>query len=274
MKFTQEEKEFIDQWSQCDDRCSLAYFIHQGNYKHALDILAGSGALEDIELTNPDISDSINRKIEKIGRLTYHSTRRALSEAVVVSCSNCNHHQFFHTNEFSYEDDLNYCPSCASNRRLTLENDYSRCKTFNKWATKLTQAVPDVFTESDITALCSHLNGYKASKLTDGDRSILHDLISTYGPFRITEEQTQKGLDWFSRRILRKDGTLRQTKDQPFGQREADIINDFGWFKWAGVTDDGNQYRSLFRPVYSCHSMTHECFEYYVGTDLTVHVVG
>ena len=115
-------------------------------------------------------------------------------------------------------------------------------------------------TESEINLLKNRVNNGRA------ELSQLDDL----GGLAITEEQTAKGLKW----LLNKWKTPRgkERKNNPFGYREENILEDFDHFYFSGLYDAGN-YRPFFVPLHVVCAKDGRHFEYCVfGGE--IHIVG
>jgi hypothetical protein len=110
-----------------------------------------------------------------------------------------------------------------------------------------------------INALVNRLRIHMCMRKTPAQHDEICFLESTaiyqYGDgpaWRITDEQTQKGLAWLKRSSVRKY----------FGEDEARIIADFTEFSFEGVRLDWNGMRQDAAPVYRVHGANGEFFDY------------
>lgn len=78
---------------------------------------------------------------------------------------------------------------------------------------------------------------------------------------RVTEEQTAKGLTWLINKWKTPRGIER--KNNPFGYREEDILENFDHFELAGFYNASN-YRAFYVPLYDVCAKDGRHFEYYV----------
>lgn len=106
-------------------------------------------------------------------------------------------------------------------------------------------------TEKEINLLKNRVNNDRASI------SELDDL----GGLAITDGQTAKGLAWLINKWKTPRGIER--KNNPFGYREQDILENFDHFYFSGLYDAGNRCRS-FVPLYVVCAKDGRHFEYYV----------
>lgn len=108
-------------------------------------------------------------------------------------------------------------------------------------------------TEKEINLLKNRVNNDRASI------SELDDL----GGMRITIEQTAKGLTWLIDKWKTQRGTER--KNNPFGYREQDILENFDHFELAGFYNASDSYnRAFYVPLYDVCAKDGRHFEYYV----------
>jgi hypothetical protein len=78
----------------------------------------------------------------------------------------------------------------------------------------------------------------------------------------LSEEQVQKGKDWLMDQWKSPKGAER--KNNPFGYREQDILDNFSTITFNGYYDAGNRYHSSYLPLYLV-SGNETTFEYYVS---------
>lgn len=83
----------------------------------------------------------------------------------------------------------------------------------------------------------------------------------------VTDEQSEKGFK--SLYNLYKTPMGKERKNNPFGYREMDILDNYNGerFTFVGFYDDSNRFRSYYIPIYEIGGM-----EYYYNGEL--HIVG
>lgn len=86
------------------------------------------------------------------------------------------------------------------------------------------------------------------------------DLTYNYAPVAISPEQTEKGLSWLLNQWKTPAG--KERKNNPFGYREQDILDNFDRFALVDFYDAG-RFCSFFVPVYRVISRSGASFEYY-----------
>lgn len=116
---------------------------------------------------------------------------------------------------------------------------------------------------------------YERKKLTEQEIQLIknrlnHDRLSitkTYNrTWKITKEQTIKGLNYLKNQWKTPKGLER--KNNPFGYRETEVIENFKNFELIGFFDTANQYQNelgikFFVPIYRVNSKKGNYFEYY-----------
>lgn len=107
----------------------------------------------------------------------------------------------------------------------------------------------ELLTEKEILLLC-----HRASRGEEQE-----EYAESY---QITPEQTKKGLAWLLNQWKTPRGVER--KNNPFGIRETDALENFSHFTFDGLYDAGNQYVKWFVPIYSVHAKDGYGFQYVV----------
>lgn len=148
-------------------------------------------------------------------------------------------------------------------------------RTFRRHAARLRGK--KALTKTEINALCSLLNGRKASACDELERRQLLELVDDRAERPITKEHSAQGLDWLRRTAFKLNGEPRLRC--PFGEREQRIIKTFRRFAWVGLIDIGQPLRlgRPFRPVWRAFGAGGQYFDYYVvevggyrGVEITV----
>jgi hypothetical protein len=105
-------------------------------------------------------------------------------------------------------------------------------------------------------------------RLNDGKVSI--SAVMEKSPdegWKITPEQTQKGLAWLMNQWKSPKGVER--KNNPFGYREEEILKNFKEFRLVDFYDNANYYQAQagiknYIPLYEVISKDGDGFQYYV----------
>lgn len=124
--------------------------------------------------------------------------------------------------------------------------------------------------KNEIMALCWALNGSKRVDLTDFERAKLRELVECKDARPITRELTKVGLEWLRRIGFKKNGEPRQSKSQPFGDRELDIIRNFARFAWVGIYNTQEHFGNYngaksYTPIWRVYAKDGTSFDYAVA---------
>lgn len=124
------------------------------------------------------------------------------------------------------------------------------------------------------------LETMKAGKLTDqnqqnlifkilnGDNEDLQAEIKAFFQdndfegFLLGSDQVTKGYVWLIDQWKTPNG--KERKNNPFGYREQDALNNFDHITLKGYYDAGNYHRSYYIPLYDVYAIDGYGFEYYV----------
>lgn len=138
-----------------------------------------------------------------------------------------------------------YCVDCAEIVDMIDKGYYVRGKRVEiNWD-------KDYLTEGEINLIKNRMN-----RGEDIDLSKMYDL----GGLFITPEQTQKGFDWLWNLYKTPRGVER--KNNPFGYREEDILENFDHFEITDFYNAGNRYVNWYMPVYRVIGKNGSSFEY------------
>lgn len=121
----------------------------------------------------------------------------------------------------------------------------------------------DVWTERDVNLIKRRMN----------DKKIKHDdVFKDDGEgHQLTPEQQEKGWSWLRNQYKTPNGVER--KNNPFGEREMDIIDNPREIRCVGFYNAGNAYVDFHVPLYRAYSKDGDYMEYYVSGG-QVHVIG
>lgn len=125
-------------------------------------------------------------------------------------------------------------------------------------------------TESEISALKKRWRGMQRKAMRRGelpDYSSEWEALLEALPMRVSDEQGKKGLDYLRKLLLKKDGTLRDTKlvkDQDLSGTHAGIIQRADHFLFTGFREDLNHFGNpvALYPIYRLVSHDDQWFEY------------
>lgn len=134
----------------------------------------------------------------------------------------------------------------------------TRLKRNDEWVVKDIES-RGYITENELNTIKHRLNHGKF------DANQLDKLVAVG---KITPEQTQKGLDWLKDQWKTPFGVER--KNNPFGYREEQIIENFDHFTFEGFYEMAN-YEAVkmgihnYVPLYEVHARDGSSFQYYVN---------
>lgn len=116
-----------------------------------------------------------------------------------------------------------------------------------------------IITEREILLLKRRAN--------NGDRDAANFYPGCDRIIEVTDEQSEKGFKWLYN--LYKTPTGKERKNNPFGCREMDILDNYNGERltFVGFYNAGNRYYSLHVPIYELNGMVY----YYDGE---LHIVG
>lgn len=84
----------------------------------------------------------------------------------------------------------------------------------------------------------------------------------------ITEDQADKGLTFLLDQWKSPSG--KERKNNPFGYREQEILENFSHFTLNSLYNAGNSFVDNYLPLYHCHSKTGGSFEYYYNGKVNI----
>jgi hypothetical protein len=81
----------------------------------------------------------------------------------------------------------------------------------------------------------------------------------------IGAEQERKGLDWLNN--LRRTPMGKERKNNPFGQREEEVLDNFKRFEWVDVVDTSSPYSDFkfYIPVWRVIAKDGSSFDYHIA---------
>ena len=143
-------------------------------------------------------------------------------------------------------------------------------KTFKKWLDRVKDHETP-WTENDIIFYRKYV-GCNGSANKE-QKQILKQLFESGIEYSITQDQTEKGLNYIKNKALKKNGKLRNTKNQPFGNREVTIIKNFKEFKFVGLYS-ASRHNDFTKPIYKVIAKNGMYFEYIAGSFGDIEVIG
>jgi hypothetical protein len=120
-----------------------------------------------------------------------------------------------------------------------------------------------VWTEGEILGVRKCIHGLKHA-----DDALTLIMNVNEGGFRITQEQSDFGIQFLRSKLFKKDNTCRTSAfARCFGLRERDIVRQFKKFTFEGVRYQCNPYSGQFStsPIYRVHSKGGRSFDYTMG---------
>lgn len=115
-------------------------------------------------------------------------------------------------------------------------------------------------------------------KILNGDNDVLKTAVKAFinhpefEGIKLSDEQVTKGYQWLNNLWLTPRGIER--KNNPFGYREQNALENFETITLKGYYDAGNYHRSYFIPLYDVYTTNDGYgFEYYVNGG-QIHITG
>lgn len=118
--------------------------------------------------------------------------------------------------------------------------------------------------ESELISLNSFYNKSKENKKFINDIMYNED----HEELNLTDEQNKKAFDFLQ--SLRFTPSGKERKNNPFGYREENILDNFSHFTFCGFYDNGNYYNSFYIRMYNCYSKDGNYFQYYYNGKMNI----
>lgn len=151
-------------------------------------------------------------------------------------------------------------------RKSSSTKDVGRCSSKSIGKVKDSNELIDEIIERGIITE-AELNLLKNRK-TRGE--IMNDDLFFEAEISLTKDQTDKGLKWLMNQWKSPSGQER--KNNPFGAREKEILDNFKEFYFFGFYDAGNSHHSFYVPIYTvCGGGM--CFDY-VTSSKGIEIIG
>lgn len=123
---------------------------------------------------------------------------------------------------------------------------------------KNSSLISDIVKRGTITEKEIHLI---TRRMNNGEKIDIQEIWDN--PVKCEQSQAEKGLNWLNN--LRKSPAGRERKNNPYGYREEDILDNFSFFEFCGVYDCARYgQRSYYLPLYNCCGNDNS-FQYYVS---------
>lgn len=141
-------------------------------------------------------------------------------------------------------------------------------QSHQNWLTKLKG---ETLSENDIKYIKKNLYSM-CSTSTPDQKSELHDALDLHDNYKLTQEHTEKGINYLRSKLLKSNGQPRNTKQvRDFTcDRIINIINNFSHFEficfecvWVGY---GNNHQ--YNPVWRTYDKDGNSFDYYMDINL------
>ena len=139
---------------------------------------------------------------------------------------------------------------------------YLEPKSYYDYQTKLNDKT-HIWTEGEINQLRKSL-GICSIWSKAAIEELLYAIRDGF-EFRITPEQTEKGLNWLLKSQFRMNGKLRESQGTFIDERAADIVRNFSHFLFIGIQmQSNNPYNSVYSaaPIYRCFDKDGHYFDY------------
>lgn len=146
-------------------------------------------------------------------------------------------------------------------------------KLMQKWINRISSPV---MTETDIIHFKSKVLGRLArTSLTDGDKEELKDLFASCKVKSITQEHSQKGIDYLNRKLFNKKGQARSDAfTLAAGEEFVAAVKDFDSFLFVGFAIvASNVWHNQYMPVYRVITKSGKFFDYTMTIKLMVDVI-
>jgi hypothetical protein len=118
-----------------------------------------------------------------------------------------------------------------------------------------------IIQENEIIAMKSLINK------NDDARRILFDELQE-GELSLSDEQTAKGYDFLIDQWKTPRGIER--KNNPFGYREQNALENFSHFTLSDFYDAGNIHHSYYLPIYNVYTKDGYGFQYYYNGKVNI----
>ncbi len=121
--------------------------------------------------------------------------------------------------------------------------------------------------KSELIALCSFMN----NKATKEERQLINETLANKEDGTLLgEEQNKQGYAYLWNQWLTPTGIER--KNNPFGMREQEILENFQYFTLKELYNGGNYNIDHYIPLYECHGKGNS-FEYHMNKGI-INIVG
>ena len=142
--------------------------------------------------------------------------------------------------------------------KFLIKENKNMSKTFNKYIKILKSGK---FTESEISSFRQYLGS--SSALDSYEKGLLWlEFERAHKEYKITKEQTQKGIQWLKNYCWTKSGRPRQAKNVVFGYRERAILLQFSKFRFTGLFRASENSYDFYTPIYRVYAKNGAYFDY------------
>lgn len=119
----------------------------------------------------------------------------------------------------------------------------------------------DTISEQEISLIKERLNSgvYTAENVNEIDNK------------RLTSEQNEKGYKYMYG--LYKSPTGKERINNPYGEREQEVLNNYSHFELVSWSDEGNQFYKSYTPIYLVVAKDGSSFEY-IMTGGKIKIIG
>jgi hypothetical protein len=97
--------------------------------------------------------------------------------------------------------------------------------------------------------------------------NVLNSAVAN-NPLRLSKAQEEKGITFLLDQW--KTGRGVERKNNPFGYREQEVLENFSHFELAGFWNAGNQHVTFYLPLYNCIAKDGSAFQYYYNGKVNI----
>ena len=153
-------------------------------------------------------------------------------------------------------------------------------KVFQKNATIKEQ---DIIAFRKLLRACFYWKREKTAFNIETNELVANLLLKKFrdnAPYRITKEQSSKGIAWLKEKCFKKNGDIRNSKSLPFAPIFCEILKNYlPKFRYWTLDDLEPEYYTHndnianFAPIYTLHTKNKKKFSYMVNQNFTVEII-
>ena len=201
----------------------------------------------------------IRRQLKTLGAKVVFIQRRDFRKDALLD----NPSLVYHITDIEYDlDEIKYT---VERDGFDLVHILLEPKSYYTYYEKLTSDQPLQWTEGEINYFRKSM-GYCSTWSVEAREEVARYLNHENINFQITEEQSEKGIDWLLSSQLKKSGEIRKAKTVFIDESDVDILKNFSHFRLVGFQGidyslfSGGYYN--YAPVYRCIAKNGDYFDY------------